>query len=428
MNATVVLIDTIPGYRLTEQLYSGSRTLVYRAIREIDQYPVVIKLLKRDYPNFSELLQFCNQYAIAKNLCLSGVVEAYTLESYRNSYALVMEDFGGISLRKYAQERSLSLVEILEIAIQITDILNGLYRNRVIHKDLKPANILINPETKQVKLIDFSISSLLPRETHTTQNPNGLEGTLAYLSPEQTGRMNRGIDYRSDFYSLGVTFFELLTGQLPWTSGDPMELVHCHVAKQPPTAHSVNPKIPLVLSNIVSKLIAKNAEDRYQNVLGLKHDLERCWQQLQDGKIELFELGQRDICDRFLISEKLYGRQTEVEILLNAFNRVSEGSSEIMLVAGFSGIGKTAVVSEVHKPIVRQRGYFIKGKFDQFNRNIPFGAFVGAFRDLMAQLLSETDEQLDRWKAKILSALGGNGQVIIQVIPELERIIGQQPP
>ncbi|MEG3898091.1 MULTISPECIES: AAA family ATPase [unclassified Microcoleus] len=428
MNATVGLINTIPGYRLTEQLYSGSRTLVYRAIREIDQYPVVIKLLKRDYPNFSELLQFCNQYAIAKNLCLSGVVEAYTLESYRNSYALVMEDFGGISLRQYAQERSLSLVEILAMAIQITDILNGLYRNRVIHKDLKPANILINSKTKKVKLIDFSISSLLPRETHTTQNPNGLEGTLAYLSPEQTGRMNRGIDYRSDFYSLGVTFFELLTGQLPFPSHDLMELVHCHVAKQPPTAHSVNPKIPLVLSNIVSKLMAKNAEDRYQNVLGIKHDLERCWQQLQDGQIELFELGMRDVCDRFLISEKLYGRQTEVEILLNAFNRVSEGSSEIMLVAGFSGIGKTAVVNEVHKPIVRQRGYFIKGKFDQFNRNIPFAAFVQAFRDLMGQLLSETDEHLERWKAQILSALGGNGQVIIQVIPELERIIGQQPP
>ncbi|MEG4010539.1 protein kinase, partial [Microcoleus sp. Pol11C1] len=355
INAAVDLIDTIPGYRLTEQLYSGSRTLVFRAIREIDQHRVVIKLLKREYPSFSELLQFRNQYIIAKNLSLAGAVAPYSLETYRNSYALVMEDFGGVSLKEYALTHALALDEFLEIALQLSDILNGLYRNRVIHKDLKPVNILINPETKQVKLIDFSISSLLPRETYTTQNPNGLEGTLAYLSPEQTGRMNRGIDYRSDFYSLGVTFFELLTGQLPWTSGDPMELVHCHVAKQPPTVHSLNPKIPLVLSNIVTKLMAKNAEERYQNVLGLKHDLERCLQQLQDGKIELFELGQRDICDRFLISEKLYGRQTEVETLLTAFERVSQGRSEMMLVAGFSGIGKTAVVSEVHKPIVRQR-------------------------------------------------------------------------
>ncbi|MEG4575720.1 AAA family ATPase [Microcoleus sp. N3A4] len=428
MDAAVDLTNRLSGYHLVEQLYCGSRTVVYRAIRETDELPVVIKLLNRDYPSFSELLQFRNQYTIAKNLRLPGVVEAYTLESYGNSYALVMEDFGGVSLRQYAQERSLTLLEILAIAIQIADIIDRLYRNRVIHKDLKPANILINPETKQVKLIDFSISSLLPRETYTTQNPNGLEGTLAYLSPEQTGRMNRGIDYRSDFYSLGITFFELLTGQLPFPSQDAMELVHCHVAKQPPTVHSLNPNIPLVVSNIVSKLMAKNAEDRYQNALGLKYDLERCGQQLQDGQIEPFELGMRDICDRFLIPEKLYGRQTEVKTLLTAFDRVSQGSSEMMLVAGFSGIGKTAVVKEVHKPIVRQRGYFIKGKFDQFNRNIPFGAFVQAFRDLMGQLLSETDEQLERWKAKILSALGENGQVIIQVIPELERIIGQQPP
>ncbi len=417
----------VSGYDLVEQLYCGSRTLVYRAIRETDQLPVVIKLLNRDYPSFSELLQFRNQYTIAKNLGLPGVVEPYNLESYRHSYALVMEDFGGISLRDYAQERSLTLVEILEIAIQIADILDGLYRNRVIHKDIKPANVLIHPETKQVKLIDFSIASLLPKETQEIQNPNVLEGTLAYISPEQTGRMNRGIDYRTDFYSLGATFYELLTGKLPFECDDPMELVHCHIAKQPPAINSQ--EIPQVVSDMVMKLMAKNAEQRYQSALGLKHDLERCLQQCQEtGKIETFELGTRDICDRFLIPEKLYGRETEVQTLLNAFDRVANGTSELMLIAGFSGIGKTAVVNEVHKPIVRQRGYFIKGKFDQFSRNIPFSAFVQAFRDLMAQLLSESDAQIQEWKTKILAALGDNGQVIIEVIPELERIIGTQPP
>ncbi|WP_445240230.1 serine/threonine protein kinase [Microcoleus vaginatus] len=215
------LTNRISGYHLVEQLYCGSRTLVYRAIREIDRLPVVIKLLNRDYPSFSELLQFRNQYTIAKNLRLPGVVEPYNLESYRHSYALVMEDFGGISLRDYAQEASLNLTEILAIALQITDILQGLYRHRVIHKDIKPANVLIHPDTKQIKLIDFSIASLLPRETQEIQNPNVLEGTLAYISPEQTGRMNRGIDYRTDFYSLGVTFYELLTGKLPFECDDP---------------------------------------------------------------------------------------------------------------------------------------------------------------------------------------------------------------
>ncbi len=402
-------------------------TLVYRAIREIDRLPVVIKLLNRDYPSFSELLQFRNQYTIAKNLRLPGVVEPYNLESYRHSYALVMEDFGGISLRDYAQEASLNLTEILAIALQVTDILDGLYRNRVIHKDIKPANVLIHPKTKQIKLIDFSIASLLPRETQEIQNPNVLEGTLAYISPEQTGRMNRGIDYRTDFYSLGVTFYELLTGKLPFECDDPMELVHCHIAKQPPSINSK--EIPQVVSDIVMKLMAKNAEKRYQSALGLKHDLEICLAQLQKtGNIETLALGTRDITDRFLIPEKLYGRETEIENLLAAFERVSTGSTEMMLVAGFSGIGKTAVVNEVHKPIVRQRGYFIKGKYDQFQRNIPFSAFVQAFRDLMGQLLSESDAQLQSWKTRILSTVGDNGQVLIEVIPELERIIGTQPP
>ncbi|MBD0388203.1 MAG: AAA family ATPase, partial [Nostoc sp. C3-bin3] len=284
-------------------------------------------------------------------------------------------------------------------------------------------------ETKQVKLIDFSIASLLPRETQTLISPNVLEGTLAYISPEQTGRMNRGIDYRTDFYSLGITFYELLTGKLPFQSEDTMELVHCHIAKTAPLIHEANSAIPSVFSEIVNKLMAKNPEDRYQIALGLKYDLEKCLVQLKEtGTIESFAIAQQDICDRFIIPDKLYGRDTEVETLLQAFERVSLGATEMMLVAGFSGIGKTAVINEVHKPIVRQRGCFIKGKYDQFNRNIPFSAFVQAFRDLMGQLLSETDTNLQLWQEKIITALGENAQVIIEVIPELERIIGSQPP
>ncbi|WP_445633079.1 histidine kinase [Nostoc sp. DSM 114161] len=419
----------LPGYTIVEQLYSGSQTIVYRGVEESSQRPVVIKLLQQDYPTFNELLQFRNQYTITKNLNIPGITHPYSLEPYGNSYALVMEDFGGISLRSYTQKYSLSLQEILEIARQIADILHDVCQHRVIHKDIKPANILIHPESQQVKLIDFSIASLLPRETQEIQNPNVLEGTLAYLSPEQTGRMNRAIDYRSDFYALGVTLYELLTGKLPFESNDPMELVHCHLAKLPLPPHIVNPEIPAILSEIVLKLMAKNAEDRYQSALGLKHDLECCLNQWKaTGRIETFALGQRDVCDRFIIPEKLYGRETEVATLLKAFERVANGSSEIMLVAGFSGIGKTAAINEVHKPIVRQRGYFIKGKYDQLQRNIPFSALMQAFRDLMGQLLSESNVQLAQWKAKILAAVGENGQAIVDVIPELELIIGQQPP
>ncbi|MEH2088320.1 trifunctional serine/threonine-protein kinase/ATP-binding protein/sensor histidine kinase [Nostoc sp.] len=430
----VSTIVNIPGYRISEELYNGSRTLVYRGVRETDSLPVVIKLLKNLYPSFHELLSFRNQYTIAKNLNSPLIVQTYSLEPYQNGYALVMEDFGGISLKDYFTSPETpyiaSIEEFLRIAIALCNTLDVLYRERIIHKDIKPANILINPETKQVKLIDFSIASLLPRETQTLINPNGLEGTLAYISPEQTGRMNRGIDYRSDFYSVGVTFYELLVGKLPFESTDPMELVHCHIAKNPPNLSEIKGRtIPRVLCDIAIKLMAKNAEFRYQSALGLKFDLEKCLDQLQvSGRIEDFEIAQRDVCDRFIIPDKLYGRETEVSTLLQAFERVSLGATEMMLVAGFSGIGKTAVVNEVHKPIVRQRGYFIKGKYDQFQRNIPFSAFVQAFRDLMGQLLTESDVQIQQWKKKILSAVGENGQVIIEVIPELSKIIGEQAP
>ncbi|BAY62151.1 serine/threonine protein kinase with two-component sensor domain [Calothrix brevissima NIES-22] len=428
------MIDTlvkIPGYRISEQLYDGSRTLVYRVVRESNSTPVVIKLLKNPYPSFSELLLFRNQYTIGKNLNSPLIIQTYSLESFQNGYMLVMEDFGGISLKDYFSkyQHVVSLEEFLVIAIALCDILDLLYHERIIHKDIKPSNILINPETKQVKLIDFSIASLLPRETQTLVNPNVLEGTLAYISPEQTGRMNRPIDYRTDFYSLGVTFYELLTGELPFLSNEAMELVHAHIAKTAPLAHEINPDIPLFISDIVSKLMAKNAEDRYQSALGLKFDLEKCLIQLKEnGEIGDFEIASRDLCDRFIIPDKLYGRKAEVKTLLEAFDRVSLGATEMMLVAGFSGIGKTAIVNEVHKPIVRQRGYFIKGKYDQFQQNIPFSAFVQAFRDLMGQFLSESDAQLQIWKTKILNVVGENGQVLIDVIPELEHIIGEQPP
>ncbi|WP_041233381.1 trifunctional serine/threonine-protein kinase/ATP-binding protein/sensor histidine kinase [Cylindrospermum stagnale] len=420
----------LSGYKFFEQIYSGNKTLVYRGIKESNESPVVIKLLRYEYPTFSELVQFRNQYTIAKNLDLPGVIATYSLEPYQNSYALVMEDFGGISLKNWeADNKSNFLSEFFHIALQIVTTLDGLYRNRVIHKDIKPANILINPITKQVKLIDFSIASLLPRETQTLKSPNELEGTLPYLSPEQTGRMNRGIDWRSDFYSLGVTFFELLTGKLPFTSDDPMEFVYFHLVKQPPLAHSINSDVPPIISEITAKLMAKNAEDRYQSALGLKYDLESCLHTFQEtGKFEIFELGTRDISNHFTIPEKLYGREDEVETLLAAFDRVAVGNREIMLVSGFSGIGKTAVVNEVQKPIVRQRGYFIKGKYDQFQRNIPLSGFVQAFRDLVEQLLSESDAQFQQWKSQILAALGEQSQVIIEVVPELEKIIGEQPP
>ena len=420
---------SIPGIAVQKLLYESANSLVYRALREADRQPLILKLLKESYPTPQELLRYRTEYRITRELKEAGVVQVYDLQKYQNSLVIFVEDFGGESLKIWMQQRKFSLKEFLQIAIAATETLGQIHSTNIIHKDINPSNIVFNPATGQLKIIDFGISTQLTREMPTLKNPNILEGTLAYISPEQTGRMNRSIDYRTDFYSLGVTFYELLTGKLPFETEDALELVHCHIARQPVSPHEIDPQIPLILSQIVSKLMAKNAENRYQTALGLKQDLEICLVQLQEtDSIEEFDLGTLDLTDHFLIPEKLYGRETEVDNLLKAFERVRNASAEMMLVAGFSGIGKTAVVNEVHKPIARQRGYFIKGKYDQFQRNIPFSAFVQAFRELMGQLLSESDAQLHRWKTMILTAVGESGQVLIDVIPELEHIIGAQPP
>ena len=305
---------TLTGYKIVEKIYSSSETLVFRGIREKDQISVVIKFLRQEYPKFEKLVQFRNEYTIIKNLNIAGIIKTYGLENYENGYALVMEDFGGVSLQEKIKEwgvggmgnSTVGLREFFTIALQIVSILQELHHQRVIHKDIKTANILINPRTLEVKLIDFSIACLLKRETQTLASPNVLEGTLSYLSPEQTGRINRLVDYRTDFYSLGVTFFELLTGELPFASNDPIELIHYHIAKQPPLLQDIHSHIPPILSAIIHKLMAKNAEYRYQSAYGIKYDLEMCLKAGEEtGNIQTFELGKRDISDRLTIPEKL---------------------------------------------------------------------------------------------------------------------------
>ncbi len=419
----------ISGCVITEQLYEGDNSVIYRAFSEALQRPVVLKVLSSPHPRMEDLMQFRNQFAIATHLEHPNILRPLALEPCGNGYALVMPDQGFVSFLQYWHQKERDVADILSLAIQLAEALHYLCGQRVIHKDIKPSNLIIHPDTGQVQLIDFGLAGLLPKEQAQLIHVNQLEGTLAYISPEQTGRMNRGVDYRSDYYSLGVTLFELLVGELPFVTDHPLELVHAHMARPVVFPEACQPHIPGMIQAIILRLMAKNAEDRYQSALGLKHDLLRCLDEWQvKGEIGEFELGERDSCDRFFIPEKLYGRQSEVNTLLAAFDRIAKGTSELMLVTGFSGIGKTAVVKEVHKPITRQQGYFIKGKFDQLNRNVPFSAFVQAFRDFVGQLLSESDDQLQVWKAQILNVLEENAQVIIDLIPELEHITGVQSP
>ncbi|RMF62735.1 MAG: serine/threonine-protein kinase PknK, partial [Cyanobacteria bacterium J069] len=442
----------IAGYEVLTQLHMSSRSVVYRAERELDRVPVILKATQSEYPSLEELARFRLEYEILNRLsAVDGISRVYGLEPHQSGVVLVLEDFGGESLQRRLLRQRLDPVEGLSVAIALTEILGQVHAANVIHKDINPANVVYDAETGRVGLIDFGNATVLSRENPTLQTPNRLEGTLAYLSPEQTGRMNRSLDYRTDFYSLGATLYELLTGAPPFAASDPMELIHCHLAKQPDPPHEVNPAVPSVLSQIVLKLLAKNAEDRYQSAYGLKTDLERCLVDLRaTGAIAPFPLGQDDASGRFQIPQKLYGRDREVQLLLEGFERVAAGQavangrerelefatpsklpalraamtaagrSEMMLVAGYSGIGKSSLVQEIYKPITRHKGYFIAGKYDQFQRNIPYSALIQAFQELMQQLLTESQTQIDRWKTLLSKALGRNGQVVIEVIPEVE--------
>ncbi|MBW4428582.1 MAG: AAA family ATPase [Nostoc desertorum CM1-VF14] len=449
----------LPGIAIQNKIYESSNSLVYRGIRD-DGVGIIVKMLKLDYPSPQELTRYRQEYKITRSLTVQGVVKAYNQQDYQRTLVILLEDFGGESLEQWMHKRPdifcpMPLSTFLGFAIAICDILGRIHAANVIHKDINPGNIVLNLDTGVVKIIDFGIATQFNRTNPTFKSPHVLEGTLAYLSPEQTGRMNRLLDYRTDFYSLGVTFYELLTGHVPFETTDILELVHCHIAKVPPPPHELNTAIPKAVSDIVLKLMAKNAEDRYQSAWGIKADLEICVQQLEEiGQISSIQLALQDVCDQFEIPQKLYGRNKEVAMLLAAFDRVAcpennriaslpnnsettlqseqTGNSkfqvEMMLVSGFAGIGKSALVQEIYRPITQKRGYFISGKFDQFQRNIPYSAIADALQKLVQQLLGEPDEQVQQWRSRLLTALGSNGQIIIDVIPEVELIIGKQTP
>ncbi len=433
---------TFPKHQILAQIYQSANSVVYRSIREIDRQPTILKLLKPGYPTPAELTRYKQEYEILRSFQIDGAIKAYDLQKYQNTLVMSLEDFGGESLEIWLKSKKFGMLEFLDVAIQLAETLSQIHAANVIHKDLNPANIIYNPATGQVKIIDFGISTIFTRAQNPISNSQVLEGTLAYMSPEQTGRMNRILDYRTDLYSLGATFYQLLTHQLPFVTTDPLELVHCHLARQPVSPHQLDPQIPSPVSDLVMKLLAKTAEERYQSAWGLKVDLAACQRQLQlTGQIADFTLAERDISGNFQIPQKLYGRQQELEALLAAFDRVAfpvedreqiidkrdRDRVEMVLVTGYSGVGKSALVREIYKPITQRQGYFIAGKFDQLQRNIPYSALVQAFKSLVQQLLSESPPQLAQWRSKILAAVGTNGQMIVDLIPDLALIIGAAP-
>jgi PAS domain S-box-containing protein len=388
---------------------------------------VVLPAAERALP--ATLERLAHEYALRDELDAAWAARPLALVREGGRTALLLEDPGGEPLEGLIGA-PMEAGRFLRLAIGIAAALGKAHQRGLVHKDVKPANILVNCADGQTRLAGFGIASRLPRERQAPEPPEFIAGTLAYMAPEQTGRMNRSIDSRSDLYALGVTFYQMLTGRLPFSAADPMEWVHCHIARKAIAPAERLQSVPAVLSEIVMKLLAKTAEERYQTAAGIEHDLRRslaAWE--RHARIEPFALGENDSPDRLMIPEKLYGREREVETLLAAFDQVVEsGAPELVLVSGYSGIGKSSVVNELHKPLVRPRGLFALGKFDQYKRDIPYSTLVQAFQSLVRPLLSKSDAELSRWRNEIMAALGPNGRLMTDLIPELTLVIGEQPP
>ncbi len=450
----------IPGYEIREQVYTSNNSLIYRGHRHSDQQPVIIKLCQEFYPTLEKLECYQREYDILSSLDLPGVIKVHELVITDNRPYIVLEDFGAISLSLLKIAGKLSLIDFLKLALAIVEIIGAIHQAKVIHKDLNPSNIVINSDTQTIKIIDFGLATFSEQETQVFTNPNTLEGTLPYIAPEQTGRMNRIIDYRSDFYALGVTFYELLSGRLPFASQDYLQLVHCHIAQQPPPVYqlakdmysgSEQQQVLKIISDIINKLLAKNAEERYQSVQGLQYDLRYCYQQLVDRQItntvdhspiDDFSLAKYDFTNQLQITQKLYGRESELNQLLAAFEAVNADSqhlgeastaqtsdqkiAKLILISGYAGIGKSVLVREIYKPVTARNGIFIAGKYDQYHQDLPYSAVNQALNEFCNYVLTESEANLEQWRHKIQQAVEDNGQVLVDFIPNLQLIIGKQ--
>src|SRR3984957_5064762 len=425
-------VDTGGEHRVLQPLWDDGERLYCRTWRnnaEGIQQALMAVLPATEHPAPATFSRLAHEFALKDYL--DGAWAARPLELVRSHgrTLLLLESQSTGTLDSLLGE-PLELGTFLRLASAITHALGRLHERGLVHKDIKPANILLDPVTEQVWLTGFGIASRLPRERQAPGSPETIAGTLAYMAPEQTGRMNRSVDSRSDLYALGVTFYQMLIGELPFTASDPMEWVHCHIARTPVPPQERFGNIPPLISQIVMKLVAKTAEERYQTAAGVERDLRRCrteWEMA--GRIGDFPLAEHDAPDRLLIPEKLYGRSREAAALLSSFNQVvATGMPELVLVSGYSGIGKSSVVNELHKALVPSRGLFASGKFDQYKRDIPYATVAQAFQSLVRQILSKSEAELQAWREALREAVGPNGLLIVDLIPELELVIGKQPP
>jgi PAS domain S-box-containing protein len=415
---------TLHGYRTTRLLRASGTTQVFEAIREHDQRAVVAKIYDLEANEGLEA-RVQHEFRLIHGLEVEGVVRALALERAGTQLALVLDWCEGVNLEEYCAGQPLAIDEFLIIALQITRSLTEVHAQRVIHRDLKPTNLLIDPASKRVAIADFGISVLLENERERINDPAVVEGTLPYVSPEQTGRTGREVDFRSDLYSLGVTFYELLTGRRPFEAETPLELIHAHLARRPESPHWLRPELPMPLSAMLMKLLEKAPERRYQSASGLHQDLLALHRALQRGEpLDAFELARHDVPSTLQLPHRLYGRTRETDSLIREFRRATQGSTRFSVIKGPSGIGKTALLEQLVEPVLGRRGYFARGRFERDGVEQPFTGIVDAFGSLADQLLTESDERLARWQALLHEQLGGLTQVLTRLVPKFEAILG----
>ncbi|KYF76291.1 protein kinase, partial [Sorangium cellulosum] len=419
------------GYTFREKIEETADFSLIRACRQGEDVPVLLKVLRAESATRAEVARFKHQYERIAQLASPRLVALRGVEELAGALIVVLQDFPGRDLARILAARParrLPVSEALDLAAALAEGLAAVHAAGLIHRDLRPHNVLVGAGGA-VKILGFGVDAEITRAHERLYAPAVIADVLPYVSPEQTGRMNRGVDYRTDLYALGVVLYQMLTGQRPFEAQDPMELIHAHLALAPAPPSRVDPAIPEAVSGVVLKLLAKNAEDRYQSAEGLLADLDRCREALRAaGTIEPFVAGEHDRQDLFRLHQKLYGREQDIEALTAAFERALEGSRESVLVSGYSGIGKSSLVQEILRPLARQKGYFTSGKYDQYNRDSPYGAVIQAFDGLVRQILTESEARIERWRSALLEALGPNAQVVCDVIPSLSYVVGAQPP
>jgi histidine kinase len=408
-------------------LYESERTLIQR-VRVPDGTCCIQKILKKPYPSSTELADFQREYNMIKHLKTHWVIQVSSIKPYNNSLAFNMEDIDGKSLDLIYQNQSIKLDQFFPLAIKMVQALVDIHDQGVIHKDINPSNIIWNSDTNQLKIIDFGLSSNFANKEVGGQNLNSLEGTLSYISPEQTGRMNRPVDSRSDLYSLGATYYQLLTGNLPFTTLDQLDLAWHHIAKLPRPPHHDNQQLPIAISQIIMKLLEKDPNERYQSAIGLEADLKTAnelWKKTK--RIHTFPLGSNDIPTHFRLSSKIYGRKEEIKVVLDTFEKTIDGDLGLLIVKGYAGIGKSMLVQEAQQLISQKRGKFASGKFDQLNRNIMYAPIIQIFHSLLLELSAQDEKTVHNWQNKFHERMENNGAVIADILSELEVIVGPQP-